>query len=224
MRLIAGTPWLWAREELRGAVDVLFVDEAGQMALADALAIAGAAHGLVLLGDPQQLAHVEPGHPPARLGRLRARAPARRPRDDPPGRGRVPRAHLAHAPGRLPLRVEHDVRRPARARRGHGAPGRRVAGAVGRGRADDRGRARREPPERARGGRADRRGGREAARRRPLHRRGRRGARPGARGHPRRDALQRPGRATCGHGCRAARASAPWTSSRARRRPSSSSR
>ncbi len=64
VRLIAGTPWLWAREELRGAVDVLFVDEAGQMALADALAVAGAAHGLVLLGDPQQLAHVSQGtHP-----------------------------------------------------------------------------------------------------------------------------------------------------------------
>ena len=62
--LVAGTPWLWAREELRGSVDVLFVDEAGQMALADALAIAGAASGMVLLGDPQQLAHVSQGtHP-----------------------------------------------------------------------------------------------------------------------------------------------------------------
>ena len=62
--LIAGTPWLWAREELRGSVDVLFVDEAGQMALADALAIAGAGRGMVLLGDPQQLAHVSQGtHP-----------------------------------------------------------------------------------------------------------------------------------------------------------------
>src|SRR5829696_3591493 len=62
--LLAGTPWLWAREALRGAVDVLFVDEAGQMALADALAIAGAGRGMVLLGDPQQLAHVSQGtHP-----------------------------------------------------------------------------------------------------------------------------------------------------------------
>ena len=63
-RLIAGTPWLWARPEMRGSVDVLFIDEAGQMALADALAIAGAGSGLVLLGDPQQLAHVSQGvHP-----------------------------------------------------------------------------------------------------------------------------------------------------------------
>jgi uncharacterized protein len=64
VNLVAGTPWLWAREELHGSVDVLFVDEAGQMALADALAIAGAGRGLVLLGDPQQLAHVSQGtHP-----------------------------------------------------------------------------------------------------------------------------------------------------------------
>jgi predicted RecB family nuclease len=63
-QLLAGTPWLWAREDMRGSVDVLFVDEAGQMALADALAIAGAGRGLVLLGDPQQLAHVSQGvHP-----------------------------------------------------------------------------------------------------------------------------------------------------------------
>ncbi len=66
VRLIAGTPWLWAREEMRGTVDVLFVDEAGQMALADAVAIAGAGRGMVLLGDPQQLAHVSQGtHPRA---------------------------------------------------------------------------------------------------------------------------------------------------------------
>jgi AAA domain/RNase_H superfamily len=62
--LIAGTPWLWAREEMRGSVDVLFVDEAGQVALADAVAIAGAGRAMVLLGDPQQLAHVSQGtHP-----------------------------------------------------------------------------------------------------------------------------------------------------------------
>jgi predicted RecB family nuclease len=68
VNLIAGTPWLWAREQMRASVDVLFVDEAGQMALADALAIAGAGRGLVLLGDPQQLAHVSQGTHPRRSG------------------------------------------------------------------------------------------------------------------------------------------------------------
>ncbi|WP_235947104.1 TM0106 family RecB-like putative nuclease [Candidatus Frankia alpina] len=44
--------------------DVLIVDEAGQFALADTLAVAGAAHNLVLLGDPQQLPQVVTGiHP-----------------------------------------------------------------------------------------------------------------------------------------------------------------
>jgi len=51
----AGTAWLWARTEARNCVDVLFVDEAAQMSLANVLAISHAASDLVLLGDPQQL-------------------------------------------------------------------------------------------------------------------------------------------------------------------------
>ncbi|HVS04173.1 MAG TPA: TM0106 family RecB-like putative nuclease [Thermoanaerobaculia bacterium] len=54
-QVVAGTAWLWSRAELSGAVDVLVVDEAGQMALADVLAVSQAARNLVLLGDPQQL-------------------------------------------------------------------------------------------------------------------------------------------------------------------------
>ena len=61
----AGTAWLWARGGLAGSVDTLFVDEAGQMSLANVLAITGAARNLVLLGDPQQLAQPsEAAHPP----------------------------------------------------------------------------------------------------------------------------------------------------------------
>jgi predicted RecB family nuclease len=51
----AGTAWLWSRPDLRAAVDVLVVDEAGQMVLANVAAIGMAARNLVLLGDPQQL-------------------------------------------------------------------------------------------------------------------------------------------------------------------------
>jgi predicted RecB family nuclease len=51
----AGTAWLWSSEQMRGAVDVLFVDEAGQMSLANAVAVSTGARNLVLLGDPQQL-------------------------------------------------------------------------------------------------------------------------------------------------------------------------
>lgn len=53
--VVAGTPWLWSRADMQGLADVLFVDEAGQMSLANALAIAPAAKSVILLGDPQQL-------------------------------------------------------------------------------------------------------------------------------------------------------------------------
>ncbi|MCA9633379.1 MAG: TM0106 family RecB-like putative nuclease [Myxococcales bacterium] len=55
MDVVAGTPWLWAREDLFESVDVLFVDEAGQMSLANVVSIAQAAENVILLGDPQQL-------------------------------------------------------------------------------------------------------------------------------------------------------------------------
>ena len=64
-RLAAGTAWLWAREEFEESIDVLFVDEAGQMSLADVLAVSPAARRIVLLGDPQQLEQPLQGtHPP----------------------------------------------------------------------------------------------------------------------------------------------------------------
>lgn len=62
--VIGGTPWLWARPEFARAVDVLFVDEAGQMSLANVLAVSGAARSIVLLGDPQQLDQPQKGSHP----------------------------------------------------------------------------------------------------------------------------------------------------------------
>jgi uncharacterized protein len=50
-----GTAWLWSRPEAFEAVDVLFVDEAAQMSLANVLAVSQAAKTMVLIGDPQQL-------------------------------------------------------------------------------------------------------------------------------------------------------------------------
>jgi predicted RecB family nuclease len=61
----AGTPWMWAREDFAKSVDTLVVDEAGQMSLANVLAICAAARNVVLLGDPQQLAQPsDAAHPP----------------------------------------------------------------------------------------------------------------------------------------------------------------
>jgi uncharacterized protein len=63
-KVAAGSAWLWAREDMADAVDVLFVDEAGQMALANVLALSPAATSIVLLGDPQQLDQPQRGlHP-----------------------------------------------------------------------------------------------------------------------------------------------------------------
>src|SRR5205807_393987 len=67
--LFAGTAWLFAHEALdAGAapmIDTLVIDEAGQMSLADALAMGTATRNVVLVGDPLQLAQVSQGtHPP----------------------------------------------------------------------------------------------------------------------------------------------------------------
>jgi uncharacterized protein len=64
VRIVGGTAWLWSRSEFFEAVDVLFVDEAGQMSLANVLSIAGAGKNLVLLGDPRQLEQpIQGSHP-----------------------------------------------------------------------------------------------------------------------------------------------------------------
>ena len=63
--LATGTAWLWASPRMTEAVDVLFVDEAGQISLANVLAMSQGARSLVLLGDPQQLDQPLKGtHPP----------------------------------------------------------------------------------------------------------------------------------------------------------------
>jgi predicted RecB family nuclease len=60
----AGTAWLWARPDAADAVDVLFIDEAAQMSLANVLAVSQAAKSIVLLGDPRQLEQpIQGSHP-----------------------------------------------------------------------------------------------------------------------------------------------------------------
>jgi predicted RecB family nuclease len=67
-QIVAGTSWLFARSAFAEAVDVLVVDEAGQLSLANVLAISHAAQSLVLLGDPQQLAQPVKGQHPEGAG------------------------------------------------------------------------------------------------------------------------------------------------------------
>ncbi|OGA65445.1 MAG: hypothetical protein A3G81_12490 [Betaproteobacteria bacterium RIFCSPLOWO2_12_FULL_65_14] len=62
--VVGATVWLWSSDDAEGSLDYLFIDEAGQMSLAHALAGARAARNVVLLGDPQQLEQPTKGaHP-----------------------------------------------------------------------------------------------------------------------------------------------------------------
>ncbi len=67
--VVAGTTWLFSGKDMIDApVDVLLIEEAGQLALADALAAARSAHNLVLLGDPLQLPQVSQAVHPGGAG------------------------------------------------------------------------------------------------------------------------------------------------------------
>jgi uncharacterized protein len=68
VHLMGGTSFFWAREDAAGSVDVLFVDEAAQMSLANVLAVSQAGSTLVLLGDPQQLEQPTQGSHPDGTG------------------------------------------------------------------------------------------------------------------------------------------------------------
>ena len=68
--LVAGTTWLFCSTAMRQApVDMLLIDEAGQMSLADAAAASCAAGNLILLGDPLQLPQVAQASHPGDSGR-----------------------------------------------------------------------------------------------------------------------------------------------------------
>ncbi|HLJ74359.1 MAG TPA: DEAD/DEAH box helicase, partial [Thermoanaerobaculia bacterium] len=58
VQLLAGTSWLFADARFDQLLDYLFIDEAGQIALANAIALATSAKEVRLLGDPLQLAQV----------------------------------------------------------------------------------------------------------------------------------------------------------------------
>lgn len=64
IQLVAGTAWLFSDSDMDQSLDYLFIDEAGQVSLANALAVSMSARNVVLLGDPLQLAQVSQGtHP-----------------------------------------------------------------------------------------------------------------------------------------------------------------
>lgn len=66
--LIAGTAWVFCRPEMAGKLDHLFVDEAGQVSVANLIAMSPAARNLVLLGDQMQLEQPIQGTHPGESG------------------------------------------------------------------------------------------------------------------------------------------------------------
>jgi uncharacterized protein len=63
-QLVAGTAWVFSREDLEGELDYLFVDEAGQVSLGNVVGMGTSARNIVLLGDQMQLGQPTKGvHP-----------------------------------------------------------------------------------------------------------------------------------------------------------------
>lgn len=62
--IVGGTAWLFTRPEWQNQLDFLFIDEAGQVPLANAVAMARCSNNLVLLGDQMQLEQpIQGAHP-----------------------------------------------------------------------------------------------------------------------------------------------------------------
>jgi uncharacterized protein len=66
--VIGGTAWFFSRDGMVDALDYLFVDEAGQVSLANAIAVGQSATNLVLIGDPMQLSQPTKGAHPGESG------------------------------------------------------------------------------------------------------------------------------------------------------------
>lgn len=66
--IVGGTAWLFSRPEWAAGLDFLFLDEAGQVSLANAVAMAQSTRSLVLLGDQMQLEQPSQGTHPGESG------------------------------------------------------------------------------------------------------------------------------------------------------------
>ena len=158
--VVGATSWVWAREELEGSLDVLFVDEAGP---------AVARHGVLgrgrrvvgrPAGRPEPAAAGLAGDASGGGGGVGARAPRRRGEDDPARPRPVARDDVPPPPGGQRVHLRRLLRGPPRdppqhvAPAGRGRPAGRRLRASGPSRcarqAPRTGRARRPPGSRTR--------------------------------------------------------------------------
>ena len=66
--LACGTSWLFSREDWIGALDYLFIDEASQVSLANAVGMSRSTKNIILLGDQMQLEQPTHGKHPGKAG------------------------------------------------------------------------------------------------------------------------------------------------------------
>ena len=66
--LVGTTAWGFSRDDMANTLDYLFVDEAGQVALANVIGMSRSADNLVLLGDQMQLGQPTQGTHPGKSG------------------------------------------------------------------------------------------------------------------------------------------------------------
>ena len=64
LSVVGGTAWTFASDVLENEIDFLFIDEAGQVSIANLIAMARSAKNIVVMGDQMQLAQpIQGGHP-----------------------------------------------------------------------------------------------------------------------------------------------------------------
>jgi uncharacterized protein len=68
-QLVAGTAWFFAHADMDQALDYLFIDEAGQVSLANVVAMGTSTRNIVLVGDQMQLSQPTQGVHPGASGR-----------------------------------------------------------------------------------------------------------------------------------------------------------
>jgi len=66
--LIGGTAWLFSRPDMEGRLDYLFIDEAGQVSIANLAGMCQSTRNLVLIGDQMQLGQPTQGVHPGESG------------------------------------------------------------------------------------------------------------------------------------------------------------
>jgi superfamily I DNA and/or RNA helicase len=89
--------WLFARAECAETLDYLFLDEAGQVSLANFVAMGMSARNIVLVGDQMQLGQPIQGVHPGASGTSTLDYLLQEHATIAPERGYFPPEHLAHA-------------------------------------------------------------------------------------------------------------------------------